>query len=115
MIFAVDIEEHGRSHVVVVRGELDIETAPELREALLGVISEGCHILVDLEGVDFIDSAGMGILVGGLKRARLQRGELELVCTSRTILRPFELAGLDQVFTIHSSLESAHRPLIEQG
>ncbi len=111
MIFAVDTEQRGREHVVVVRGELDIDTAPQLREALLGVISDGCRILVDLEAVEFIDSTGMGILVGGLKRARLANGELELVCTSRIVLRPLELTGLDQVFTIHARREIAALPL----
>jgi anti-sigma B factor antagonist len=111
MIFAVDIEEQVNGHVIVVRGELDIDSAPQLREALLSVISDGCRILVDLEAVEFIDSTGMGILVGGLKRARLAGGELELVCASRIVLRPFELTGLDQVFTIHARRETALKPL----
>ena len=58
-----------------MHGELDLEGAPELRRALIEAIDEqpGRQLVVDLEGVDFIDSAGLGVLVGGLKRARTAR------------------------------------------
>jgi len=107
MAFAIDTDQHGDVALVVVRGELDMATAPQLRETLAAVLRECRHVVVDLERVDFVDSFGIGILLGGLKRARGQGGGLGLVCTSRTVLRPFEIIGLDRVFTIHDRREAA--------
>ena len=101
--------EHGEATLVVLRGDLDLATAPELRECLVKVIDEGARVVVDLEAVGFLDSAGLGILVGGLKRARTHGGELELVCTSKEVLKPLEITGLDRVFTIHPGREAALR------
>ena len=91
--------------VVAVRGELDIEGAPELRTALSDAIEEhpGEHVVVDLEGVDFIDSAGLGVLLGGLERARGAGGDLTLVATGQAVVRVLELTGLTRVFEIHGS------------
>jgi anti-sigma B factor antagonist len=107
MAFAIDTQQHGDVALVVVRGELDMATAPQLRETLAAVLRECRHVVVDLERVDFVDSFGIGILLGGLKRARGQGGGLVLVCTSRTVLRPFEITGLDRVFSIHDRREGA--------
>lgn len=105
----VTVEEHGPSTVVAVRGELDVAGAPDLRTTLADVIGDGRHVVVDLEALDFLDSSGLGVLIGGLRRARTGGGDLELVCTSRTLLRPFEITGLDKVFTIHADRETALR------
>ena len=64
-------------------------------------------ILVDLEGVEFLDSTGLGVLVGGLKRVRSHDGDLALVCTQRRILKVLEITGLTKVFTIHDSVDAA--------
>jgi anti-sigma B factor antagonist len=107
MHLTIDAETHDASALLMLRGDLDLATAPALREALIEVL-RGCKsVVVDLEGVGFVDSAGIGILLGGLKRARSQGGELELVCTSRQVLRPLEIIGLDRVFTIHSRRDAA--------
>jgi anti-sigma B factor antagonist len=68
--------------VVAVHGELDIEGAPELRRALIEAIDahSGQRVIVDLEVVDFIDSAGLGVLLGGLERARGAGGDLTTRC-----------------------------------
>lgn len=107
MPIAIEVDRQGESAVLSVRGDLDVATAPQLRDALVSVIAPRCRVVVDLEAVDFVDSAGLGILVSGLKRARAQGGELELVCTSRSVLRPFEITGLDRVFKIHARREEA--------
>ena len=104
---AIAVEPGEAATVVVLRGDLDIATAPELRECLVNVIDEGARIVIDLEAVDFLDSAGLGILVGGLKRARTRGGELELVCSSHDVLKPLEITGLDRVFTIHPGRDAA--------
>jgi anti-sigma B factor antagonist len=102
-------DDGGDVPVVAVHGELDFEGAPNLRLALIEAIDEnpGRRVVVDLEGVDFIDSAGLGVLVGGLKRVRAAKGELVLVATGRSVVRVLELTGLTRVFEIHPSRAAA--------
>ena len=63
--------------------------------------------VVDLEAVEFLDSTGLGVLVGGLKRVRAHEGSLRLVCTQERILKIFRITGLTKVFPIHSSVDEA--------
>ncbi len=63
--------------------------------------------MVDLEGVDFLDSTGLGVLIGGLKRVRSHDGDLSLVCTEPRILKVFEITGLTKVFAIHDTVDAA--------
>jgi anti-sigma B factor antagonist len=104
---AITVERGEAATLVVLRGDLDVATAPDLRECLVEIIDERARIVIDLETVGFLDSAGLGILVGGLKRARTAGGELELVCSSHEILKPLEITGLDRVFTIHGGRDAA--------
>jgi anti-sigma B factor antagonist len=101
MQLAIDIEWHGRTVLLVLRGDLDIVHAPALRDALVDIVDDGVRVVVDMQGVEFLDSAGLGILISGRKRARASGGDLELVCSSRVVLRPIEITGLDRAFTIH--------------
>lgn len=108
MDLGLDVSEHGATTVLSVRGEVDVYTAPRLREKLVELVSQGKHnIVIDLEAVDFLDSTGLGVLVGGLKRLRSHDGELSLVCTQHRILKVFEITGLTRVFTIHDSVDAA--------
>jgi anti-sigma B factor antagonist len=95
--------------VVAVHGDVDLDTAPDLRTALIEAIDElpGRLVVVDLDGVDFIDSAGLGVLVRGLQHAREREGELKLVATGQNVVRVLELTGLARAFEIHSSREAA--------
>ena len=95
--------------VVAVHGELDVDGAPELRHALIEAIDErpGRQLVVDLEGVDLIDSAGLGVLLGGLERAKAGHGDLVLVATGRSVIKVLELTGLTRVFEIHPSRAAA--------
>lgn len=100
-------EQHGWA-VLAVSGEVDVATAPRLRERLIALVSDGqTRIVVDLEGVDFLDSTGLGVLVGALKRVRTQGGDLALVCTEARILKVFEITGLTKVFAMHRSVDEA--------
>lgn len=97
--------------VLAVKGEVDVYTAPRLREKLVELVSQGNRqVVVDLEGVDFLDSTGLGVLVGGLKRLRSQDGDLTLVCTQQRILKVFEITGLTKVFSIFSAVDDAVKP-----
>ena len=98
----------GDRTVVEVGGEIDVYTAPKLREQLVELVNEGhYHLIVDMEGVDFLDSTGLGVLVGGLKRVRAHDGSLDLVCTQERILKIFRITGLTKVFGIHDTVDEA--------
>ncbi|HMC52139.1 MAG TPA: STAS domain-containing protein [Acidimicrobiales bacterium] len=110
MDLSLDVGERNGFTVLAVHGEVDVYTAPRLRERLVELVSQGKRqIVVDLEAVDFLDSTGLGVLVGGLKRLRSHDGDLTLVCTQQRILKVFEITGLTKVFAIHDSVEAATR------
>ncbi len=107
----LELTERDGWAVLAVSGEVDVATAPRLRERLVGLVGEGrTRIVVDLEKVDFIDSTGLGVLVGALKRVRTNEGDLALVCTGPRILKVFEITGLTKVFAIHRSVDEATVP-----
>jgi len=96
-------ETDGRT-VVVVGGEIDVYTAPKLRDKITELVNAGHHsLLVDLEQVEFLDSTGLGVLVGGLKKVRAQDGSMSLICSQDRLLKIFRITGLAKVFTIHDS------------
>jgi anti-sigma B factor antagonist len=98
----------GDRTVVSVGGEIDVYTAPKLREQLVDLVNAGqYHLVVDMEDVEFLDSTGLGVLVGGLKRVRAHDGSLRLVCTQERILKIFRITGLTKVFPIHDSVADA--------
>jgi anti-sigma B factor antagonist len=99
-----------RSHdfaVLTVEGEVDVYTAPLLRQKLVDLADSGVsRIVVNLEPVGFLDSTGLGVLVAALNRLRRQGGDVELICSQPRILRVFAITGLTKVFTIHESFDS---------
>ena len=104
----LETREHDGATVVAVEGEIDVYTAPKLRDALTELVASGSyHLVVDMEGVEFLDSTGLGVLVGGLKKVRVHDGSLQLVCTQERLLKIFRITGLAKVFTIHDSTDAA--------
>ena len=96
-------EVDGRA-VVAVGGEIDVYTAPKLRDRITELVGAGTYdIVIDLEAVEFLDSTGLGVLVGGLKKVRAHDGSLDLVCTQERLLKIFRITGLAKVFVIHDS------------
>jgi anti-sigma B factor antagonist len=94
--------------VIEVSGEIDVYTAPRLREALVSLVDAGNYrLIIDMERVEFLDSTGLGVLVGGLKRVRAHDGGIDLVCTQGRILRIFRITGLSKVFNIFDTVEEA--------
>lgn len=92
---------------MTVGGEIDVYTAPLLRDAISDLVAQGSHdIVIDLTGVGFLDSTGLGVLVGGLKKVRARDGTLELVCDQERLLKIFRITGLAKVFVIHASLDA---------
>ena len=94
--------------VLQITGEVDVYTAPQVRDRVIRLLADGVrHVIADLREVSFLDSTGLGALVGSLKRVREQGGSLELVVPDGRIMTIFRVTGLDRVFAIHSSFPDA--------
>ena len=94
--------------VVAVGGEIDVYTAPKLRDKITELVGEGVYdLVIDLSAVEFLDSTGLGVLVGGLKKVRAHDGSLMLVCNQDRLLKIFRITGLAKVFVIHDDAASA--------
>lgn len=108
MDLRLDVSQRDGWSVLAVGGEVDVATAPRLREKLIELVNAGNHrIVVDLSAVEFLDSTGLGVLVGALKRVRTHDGDLALVCTESRVLKVFEITGLTKVFAMHGSVDEA--------
>jgi anti-sigma B factor antagonist len=98
----------GDCAVLQVTGEIDVYTAPMLRERIRELAAKGAvHLIADLSQVDFLDSTGLGVLVGGLKRLREDGGSLALVISTPRILRIFQITGLTKVLAACHSVTDA--------
>ncbi len=105
--FHIEEREAGGTPVISVQGEIDVATAPQLRESIHGVIAKGSRtVVLDLLGVTFLDSTALGVLVGGLKRCRELGGEFHIVVADARIKKIFEITGLDNVFPMAETVES---------
>jgi anti-sigma B factor antagonist len=94
--------------VFALTGSLDIATSPTVRAALTSASERGGHqLVVDLTQVDFLDSTGLGALIGGQRRAREFGGEVRLVAKEGQILRLLRITGLLKVFSVYPTLEDA--------
>jgi anti-sigma B factor antagonist len=94
--------------VVTVTGEIDVATAPDLKECLVAQASDGVSaIVVDLSGVSFIDSTALGVLVGAFRRQEEAGGTLKLVVTEPRILKVLEITALTSVFPVFASVDEA--------
>jgi anti-sigma B factor antagonist len=105
---SLETREAGDRTVVAVSGEIDVYTAPRLRDQISELVASGSyHLVIDMEKVDFLDSTGLGVLVGGLKKVRAHEGSMELICNQERLLKIFRITGLAKVFTIHESEDAA--------
>jgi len=94
--------------VIALSGEVDVYTSPRVKQEVVDLLNAGTtRLIVDLSGVEYLDSTGLGVLIGGLKRARERDGDLKLVCDNLRILRIFEITGLTKIFDIHRSQAEA--------
>jgi anti-sigma B factor antagonist len=108
MDLGLDVGERDGATVVAVSGELDLASAPRLRDVAVGRLMGGDKALVlDLTGVEFLDSTGLGTLVAVLKRARSLDADLALVIASERVRKVFELTALTDAFRIHDDLDAA--------
>lgn len=100
---------HGGVAVLALSGEVDLATVPRAREHLVRLVTDhpGAVVVVDLRGVAFLDSIGLGVLVGAQRRARAAGGEIRLVLDDDRVRETLALSGLDAVFARYHDVESA--------
>lgn len=104
----IKAEQYPNQCEITLHGEVDVYTAPRLKEKLVELIEGGCsNVVVDLEGVSFIDSSGLGVLVSALRRARERDGAVRIVCTRENILKILRITGLDKVFPVFTDIAEA--------
>jgi anti-sigma B factor antagonist len=102
--------------VYELTGSLDIATSPTVRAALVAASERGSHrLIVDLTRVDFLDSTGLGALIGGQRRAKEFDGEVRLVVKEGQILRLLRITGLLKVFAVYATLEDAVKDGVRVG
>ena len=98
----------GDCAVLRIDGEIDAYTAPQLRERALDLARSGIvHIIADLRGAGFLDSAGLGALVGSRTGLRARGGSLTLVASADRILQTLRITGLSDAFALHSCVLDA--------
>lgn len=89
------------AHIIRVRGEIHVSTAPEFAQRLSGAIDGGNTAMVlDMAGVEFIDSTGLSVLLNGLRLVTQMHGRMAIVCANPTVLRLFQITNLDDTFDI---------------
>lgn len=96
------------AHIINVRGEIHVSTAPRFSQRLTDAIDNGKRaIVLDLSAVEFIDSTGLSVLLNGLRRVSQVQGCLALVCSNPTVLRLFQITSLDETFDIFADRPAA--------
>ena len=103
-------ERQGSNLIVLIDGELDLETAPlfkEMIEKKLNQYESVRHLILDLEKVSFIDSSGLGAILGRYKRLSEQGGRISAIKVSQPIKRVLELSGLLKVIKIYDNCQQA--------
>ena len=94
--------------LVELSGQIDLHTAPQLKEHLLSAIDDGAvDVVVDLSQTTFIDSMTLGILLGAVKRLRPRGGQLRIVTADPSIRKIFEITLLDRVFSLYETRDAA--------
>ena len=101
----------GNLPMMDVQGEIDVYSSPKLKEKIMEFFEEGTSTFaVNLTNVSYIDSTGLGVLIGGLRRAREKDGQVYLVFSAQRLKRIFEITGLDKNFTIVEKVENLPKP-----
>ena len=105
VIFETQVKEVDGIPVIELIGEVDLSTSPVFKQRIYEIIESGKRdVIVDLNGLDFMDSTGLGVLVAALKKTRMEGGSIRLICTKNNIMKIFTITGLDKVFSIYDNL-----------
>ncbi len=106
VFFRSQVKEVAGVPVIELEGEIDLSTSPLFKEEVYRVIDSGRRdVVIDLDGLDFMDSTGLGVLVAVLKKTSDEGGSVRLVCSKRSIRKVFSITGLDKVFAIYDNLQ----------
>jgi anti-sigma B factor antagonist len=104
-IFETQVKEADGFPVIELTGEIDLSTSPVFKQRIYEIIESGKRdVIVDMNGLDFMDSTGLGVLVAALKKTRMEGGSIRLICNRNNILKVFTITGLDKVFAIYDNL-----------
>jgi anti-sigma B factor antagonist len=110
VLFDLAVSEQQGWVVLAVTGELDVATAPRLRQEAVRLTSSGNHrLVIELSGVGFLDSTGLGVIVGILKRTRTHGGELALAGAEPQVRKVFEITRMSDILPIHDTVDDAIR------
>ena len=104
----LDVLSAGPRAIVGAHGDIDAVTAPELHDKVIGLVSQGVrHLVLNLEATNFVDAAGVDVIVRALKLLNAHDGSLSLVCSQEHLLKVFDVAALTDALDIHPSLQQA--------
>ena len=108
MDLGLELRTHAGIPVIGLQGELDVHGAPKLRDSLFELMAEGHQrIVLDFSALEFIDSSGLGVILGALRRQRDHGGQLVVACATPRIVRLLEITGLSDVMSLRDSVEDA--------
>jgi len=112
-VLRIDLDERDDYTVCRPVGELDAYTVGQFREAL-GELASRPKLLIDMSDVPFVDSAGLGALIGGIRRAREVGGDVAVCCNRPTLVRLLHTTGFDRIVTVTDTLAEAALSLTEE-
>jgi anti-sigma B factor antagonist len=108
MELGIDVSRHGDEVVVAVSGDIDIHTAPQIRDRLAALQAEGQKsVVVDLSGVSFLDSSALGALVAAHRELREAGGSLKLAAPRAHVLKVFRITRLVEIIPLYDSVDAA--------
>ena len=95
-----EVSKNNGQHVISLHGEIDLHFSPELRKVILSELETGQLVLIDLEGVSYLDSSGVACFVEAYQFSKKNKREFYLTNISESVMQVFKLARLDKVFPI---------------
>jgi anti-sigma B factor antagonist len=108
VLFDLNVSERDECAVLAVTGELDVATAPQLRQEAVRLTTMGqSRIVIDLSGVDFLDSTGLGVIVGVLKRVRTHGGDLAVAGAEDHVRKVFDITRISDVVSMYDTADDA--------
>lgn len=104
----INTSQRDSATILEIYGEIDLYSSPEVRKVLLQLVNDKTAvIIVNLNGVTYIDSSGVATLVEGLQEMEKYSGKLKLTNLRDAVRHVFELSSLDKIFEIHNTVEGA--------